>query len=121
CGEHDSRRRFSEFVGQRKSVSSRLRTWEGRGLPAIGELANDTAIHQRQLAPRHAFSIEWSASLSGVPRVVGDGDILAENLLSNAVVQKAAAIADGGGAEVGEHLACQIEHCCRLQDDGVPA
>jgi len=35
------------------------------------------------------------------------------------IVQEAAAIANGGAAEIAEHLAHQVEHGRRFQDDGV--
>ena len=49
---------------------------------------------------RHTFAIEGRARLQRMADVVVDGDVLAEELLADAVVQEAAAVADGGGAEI---------------------
>ena len=48
-----------------------------------------------------------------------DGDVVAENLVADPVVQETAAVADRGAAEIHEHLAREIQHGGGFQDHRV--
>ena len=113
--------RFTVFVGQREAVPGGLDPGSVRGLAAIRHLADYSPIHEREQAPRNAFAIERRAGLQRVIRIVVDRDVVAEQLCADAVAQEAAAVGDGGGAEVAEHLAYQVQDRRRLQDYRVSA
>ena len=87
----------------------------------IGELARDARLHQSELSARHAFAIERHAGLQRMRDIVGELDVIAEQLLADAIGEETAAIGDGGGAEIAEHLAHQIEDGGGLQNHGVAA
>ena len=114
--DHDVHGRFADFVWHRKTVAG----WLG---PARWPPAGNTRSRaprrsstSASSAPRNALTIEWRAGLQRMVRIVVNRDVLAEQLPADAVAQKAAAVADGGGAEVAEHLAHQVQHRGRLQD-----
>ena len=74
-------------------MAGRRHSAHGRRLAAIGDLTHHAALHQRQRPSRHPLAIERGAGLQRVKRIVADRDIVPEDLLPDAVVQKAATIA----------------------------
>ncbi len=53
--------------------------------------------------------------------IVGNMDVVAEEFGAEAIGKETAAITDGGGAEVAEHLANEVENSSGLQDYCVAA
>src|SRR5712692_3517774 len=53
--------------------------------------------------------------------VVGDGDVLSEELLAHAVVQAGALVFKGGGGEIIKEKADEVEHRGGFEDYGVTA
>ena len=103
--DHDVGGRFAVLVGQGEAVTGGRNAGQRGGVTAVGDVADHAAIHQREAAARDAFAVEGRAGLQRVAGVVVDGDVFAEKLFADAVVEEAAAVADGGGAEIAEHLA----------------
>ena len=109
------------LVGQREAVPGRRDAGLFGGLARIRDFADHAAIDQRQPPPRHALAVEGRTGLQRMVHVIGDADVFAEELLAEPAGQKAALVPDGGGAEVDEHLADEVLHRRRFEDDGVAA
>src|SRR6266481_6394287 len=73
------------------------------------------------LAAREAFAIEMGALLQRVINVVGNGDVLAEELFAHALVQAGTLVCKGGSGEIVKKKTDEIEHGGRFEDYGVTA
>ena len=87
----------------------------------IDEIFGDAAVDEQDALAGKAFAVEWSALLQRVIDVVGDGDVLPEERSAHAVVEAGALVFEGGGGEIVEEEADEIENGGGLEDDGVAA
>ena len=90
-GDHDVERRFADFVRQREAMAGGLDAGALGAGSRIGQLARNAGLHQRQFAARHAFAIERNAGLQRMRDVVGNMNVVAEQLLAEAIGEEAAA------------------------------
>src|SRR5205085_9989209 len=88
--DHDIHRRLAKLGGHGKSVPGRLYTLAGGGLAAISHVLDDAMFYQSHQLARHPFTIEWHTRLQRVTDIVIHADVVAEQLVPDAVREKAA-------------------------------
>src|SRR5437879_4440656 len=98
--DHDVHGRLAEFVGKREAVSGGPPARARSRLPAVDDVPDHALLYQRYGASRHTLTVKGRAGLQRVRDIIVNCDVLAENLFTNAARQKAALIAQRGGAEV---------------------
>jgi hypothetical protein len=91
------------------------------GGAGIDEIARDAAVYKQNLLTRQAFTVEGGALLQPVISVVGDGDVLSEELFAHAVVKAGALVFEGGGGEIIEEETDDIEDRRGFEDYRVAA
>ena len=117
--EHQIHRRFSVFVGQRKTVSGRLPACGLGRRPRIDQIFGNSAIHDQHSLPWHPFSVKRRTLLQGMKNVINNADVLSKKLLPHPVIQAGAFVLDGGRGEVVKKEPHQIEYRRRLQNHRV--
>ena len=112
---------FAVLVGQGKAVAGgRHAGAEGAGA-GVSDLGGRAAIDQREAAAGDALAVEGGAGLERMAGVIMNRDVFAEERSADAAGEKAALVAHGGGAEVGEDLAHQVEDGRGFEDDRIAA
>src|SRR6266566_1119608 len=69
----------------------------------------------------HSLAIEWGALLERMVNVVGDADVLTEELLTHAFVQAGALVRQCSGGEIVKKKADEVENGSWFEDDRVTA
>src|SRR6267154_25774 len=121
AAEDEVHGRFAVFVGEGKTMAGGLLAGSLGSSAGIDKIFGDAAIDQLNALAREAFAIEMGALLEGVVSVVGNGDVLAEELLAHAVVEAGALVFESGGGEIVKKKTDEIEHRGGFEDHGVTA
>src|SRR5207302_1828769 len=89
------------------------------GGPGIHEILGDAAVHEHDALTWHSFAIERSTLLQGMINVIGDADVLAEELLAHAFVQAGALVRECGGGKIIKKKTDKVENSSGFEDDSV--
>jgi len=121
AGEDEIHGGFAVLVGESETMAGGLFAGGFGGRAGIDEIARDAAIYEQNFLARQAFAVKGGALLQRVIGVVGDGDVLSEELLAHALVEAGALVFEGGGGEIVKEEADEIEDGGGLQDYVVAA
>src|SRR5260370_2790865 len=121
AGEDEVHGRFAVFIGERKPVAGGLLACGFGGGAGIDEVFGATAIHELNVLAAEAFTIERRALLQRMVNVVGNGDVLPEELFAHAVVEAGALVFEGGSGKVVKKKADESKHGGGVEDYGVTA
>src|SRR5438309_1324296 len=121
AAEDEIHGRFAVFVGKGKPVPGGLLVRRFGGGPGIHEILGDAAVHEHDALTWHSFAIEWGALLQRMINVVGDADVLAEELLAHAFVQAGALVRQGSGRKIVKKKTDKVENGSGFEDDRVAA
>src|SRR4029077_15123169 len=96
---------FAVFVGERKTVPGGLLVSGFGSGTRIDKILGDAAVDKLDSLTRDSFAMERRILLQGVINVVGDGEVLAEELLAHTIVEAGALVFESGGGEIVEEKA----------------
>ena len=128
-GENNVAGHFSHFIGESEAMTC---SQDGTDLvgkfgianlfcsgAGMDELADYSVLDELHGLAVDAFAIERRAGLQRMRNVVPDIDVVAEELLADAVVKERALVEYGESSEIPEHEADNIENSSGFEDDGV--
>src|SRR5258708_5159301 len=121
AGEDEVHGRFAVFVRQSEPVSSGLFASGFGSGTGIDESSGDAAIDQLNALTGQALAIEGHTLLQQMIDVVGDGDVLSEELFAHAVVEAGALVFESGGGKIVKKKADEIKHGGGFEDNSVTA
>src|SRR5215470_3959130 len=91
------------------------------GPAGIHQAADNSVFDQLYTLAPDALSIEGSACLELMVNIVGDLDVVSEDLLADAIVQKRALVEHRLATPIPKHKADEVEHGGRLENHRVLA
>src|SRR6266478_4423871 len=121
AGEDEIHGSFAVFIGEGETMAGGLLAGSFGSGAGIDKIFGDAAIHQLNALAREAFAIERRALLQRMIDVVGDGDVLSEELFAHAVVEAGALVFESRGGKIVKKKADEIKHGGRFEDYGVTA
>src|SRR5215470_2924358 len=89
------------------------------GPAGIHQAADNSVFDQLYTLAPDALSIEGSACLERMVNIVGDLDVVSEDLLADAIVQKRALVEHRLATPIPKHKANEVEHGSRLENHSV--
>ena len=117
--KHQIHRRFAVFIRQREPVARGLLLRRLCGGAGVHQILRHAPIHQQNALARHPFPVEWRAKLQRMIGVIHDANILAKDLLADAVVKARPFVSQRRGSEVVKEKPHDIEHRRGFEDHGV--
>ena len=112
---------FAVLVGENEAVAGGLLAGSFGSGAGVDEILGDAAIDEMDTLAGDPFAVERGALLQRMINVIGDGDVLTEELFAHAVVEAGALVFEGGGGEIVKKEADEIENGSGLENDGVTA
>src|SRR5437016_2511143 len=91
------------------------------GCARVDEILGHATVCQEYPMARNALAIEGCTELQRMINIVGNADVLAEDLLAHAVVKAGTLIVDGGGGEIVEEEPDEVEDGGGFKNHGVAA
>src|SRR5262249_58533232 len=90
-----------------------------RGHTRIDQVLRHAAFNQGDTLTRYTFTVEGRARLERMIDIVDDVDVRPEKLCVQPFIEKRALFQESRSSEIKKHEADQVEHCRRLQHNGV--